>query len=161
MDDRILHHLRGAQEIWHAGDIGDLAVTDDLERIAPVRAVYGNIDDHRARATFPAAQRWTCGGLQFEMVHIGGRPGAYAPGVLAGLQTRRPDVFICGHSHILRIERDSRWGGLYMNPGAAGVHGFHAVRTLLRFDLLSGQIRNLEAVELGPRRGSGGIPVLA
>ncbi len=161
MDDRILHHLSGVDEIWHAGDIGDLAVTDALARVAPVRAVYGNIDDHRIRATFPDRAIWNCEGMQFEMLHIGGRPGAYARGVLAGLQERHPNVFICGHSHILRVERDLRWGGLYMNPGAAGIHGFHAVRTLLRFELLSGQIQHLEVVELGPRTRGGGNEVLA
>ena len=160
MDDRILHHLSGVDEIWHAGDIGDLAVTDALARVAPVRAVYGNIDDHRIRATFPVREAWGCGGLQLEMLHIGGRPGAYAAGVLQGLKERLPDVFICGHSHILRVERDHRWGGLYLNPGAAGIHGFHTIRTLLRFHLLSGQIQHLEVVELGPRTGGGRSEVL-
>lgn len=153
MDDRILHHLSQVDEIWHAGDIGDLAVTDALAAVAPLRAVYGNIDDHRARAEFPEEIRWECGGLKCLMRHIGGRPDRYASGVRALLQGERPDVFICGHSHLLRVERDARWGGLYVNPGAAGVHGFHRVRTLLRFSIEGGQIHNMEVVELGPRVG--------
>ena len=160
IDDRILHHFRGVDEIWHAGDIGQLAVTDALAQVAPVRAVFGNIDDHRIRATFPHTLNWDCGGLAFAMTHIGGRPGGYARGVLAELQARKPGVFICGHSHILRIERDPSWGGLYLNPGAAGMHGFHAMRTLVRFRVLSGQIQNLEVIELGTRTGDGGRKVL-
>ncbi len=150
-DDRILHHLRGVDEIWHAGDIGSLDVTDALAQVAPVRAVYGNIDDHHIRAEFPEEWRWECGGMQFLMRHIGGRPDRYASGVRNLLQRERPEAFICGHSHLLRVQRDASWGGLYINPGAAGVHGFHKVRTLLRFEVEGGQIQHMELVELGPR----------
>lgn len=150
-DDRILHHLSGVDEIWHAGDIGSLDVTDALAQVAPVRAVFGNIDDHRIRAEFPEEWRWECGGMRFLMRHIGGRPDRYASGVRTLLQSERPEAFICGHSHLLRVERDPSWGGLYINPGAAGVHGFHKVRTLLRFTVEAGQISEMELVELGPR----------
>lgn len=151
-DERILHHLKEVDEIWHAGDIGDLQVTDQLAKIAPLRAVYGNIDDHRIRSEFEEELRWNCSGLSVLMRHIGGRPDRYASGVRAMLQQERPDIFICGHSHLLRVQRDTSWGGLYMNPGAAGKHGFHKVRTLLRFTVVAGQISGMEAVELAPRR---------
>jgi predicted phosphodiesterase len=120
--------------------------------VAPVRAVFGNIDDHRIRAEFPEEWRWECEGMRFVMRHIGGRPDRYASGVRQWLQNERPDAFICGHSHLLRIQRDASWGGLYLNPGAAGLHGFHQVRTLLRFSVDEGQIHSMEAVELAPRR---------
>lgn len=157
MDDRIIHHLQGVDEIWHAGDIGTLDVTDRLAEIAPLRAVFGNIDDHRIRAEFREELRWETEGLNFLMRHIGGRPDRYASGVRTLLQHERPDVFICGHSHLLRIERDATWGGLYINPGAAGVHGFHRVRTILRFELHNGQINHMEAIELGPRVRNVGV----
>lgn len=151
LDDRILHHLEGCAEIWHAGDIGSFEVLDGLSAVAPVRAVYGNIDDHRMRSTCPERLVWDCAGLRCAMVHIGGHPGRYAAGIGAWLEAERPDIFLCGHSHILRVERDARWGGLFINPGAAGTHGFHRMRTLLRMEVVEGEIRGMEAVELGLR----------
>lgn len=158
MDERILHHLAGVDEVWHAGDIGQLAVVDALNQTAPVRAVFGNIDDHRVRAEFPLQHDWRVGNQRIIMLHIGGRPGRYASGVRAMLMAKRPDIFICGHSHLLRVERDASWGGLYMNPGAAGLHGFHKVRTLLRFDLHPERgVEGLEVVELGPRTAQSSV----
>ena len=151
IDDRILHHLQGVDEIWHAGDIGQLDVTDSLARIAPVRAVYGNIDCHLVRATFPEWQRIDVAGLSVHMVHIGGRPGRYAAGIRQHLSLERPDVFICGHSHLLRVERDESWGGLYINPGAAGLHGMHKTRTILSLEFSASKISQMKVVELGPR----------
>ena len=147
-DDRLTHHLQGCDEIWHAGDIGHFNVFDTMKSIAPVRAVPGNIDDHRMRSELPEMLEWHLQGMHFLMIHIGGRPGRYASGVRKLLDAKRPDVFICGHSHLLRIERDKSWDGLYMNPGAAGKHGFHQIRTLLRFQLVKGQIDQLEVIEL-------------
>jgi putative phosphoesterase len=151
MDDRILHHLKGCDEIWHAGDIGDLAVTDQLAKIAPLRVVYGNIDGAEIRTDCPEYLRFEAGGARIWMTHIGGRPGRYAAGIRAGLMTVRPDFFVCGHSHLLRVGRDKSWGGVYVNPGAAGHHGIHNVRTLLRFTLTMGKMDKLEVVELGSR----------
>tara|TARA_B110000503_G_C7133833_1_gene407961 strand:+ start:758 stop:1267 length:510 start_codon:yes stop_codon:yes gene_type:complete len=147
-DDRMTHHLQSVDEIWHAGDIGDFHVLDTMTQMAPVKAVYGNIDDHRMRSELPELLEWEIHGLKFMMLHIGGRPGRYASGVRRLLDAQRPDVFICGHSHLLRVEKDTSWGGLYINPGAAGKHGFHRIRTLLRFDIQLGLIENLEVVEL-------------
>jgi putative phosphoesterase len=152
MDDRILHHLTGVDEIWHAGDIGELLVIDQLAQKAKVLAVYGNIDDHKVRAEHPQMRDWQFGQQRILMLHIGGRPGRYASGVRRLLKEKSPDVFICGHSHLLRVEKDASWGGLYVNPGAAGLHGFHRVRTLLRFSLHPEfGISQMEVVELGGR----------
>jgi len=147
-DNRMDHYLESVDEIWHAGDIGSFTVLDAMARIAPVKAVFGNIDDHKMRCELPETIEWEVNGLKFFMIHIGGRPGRYASGVRRLLQEKQPDIFICGHSHLLRVEKDTSWGGLYINPGAAGKHGFHKVRTLLRFDVNSGIIENLEVVEL-------------
>jgi len=151
MDDRILHHLKGVDEIWHAGDIGDLKVTDSLMAVAPIRAVYGNIDSAKIRSEFPLHQRFILEGMRIWITHIGGRPGRYDYRLRERIFRDKPDLFICGHSHICMVKHDKSIGGVYMNPGAAGRHGFHKMRTLLRFSLDKGAVSNLEAVELGPR----------
>ncbi|NNC83889.1 MAG: metallophosphoesterase family protein [Flavobacteriales bacterium] len=151
MDERILHHLQGMDEIWHAGDIGDLSVTDALAAIAPLRGVYGNIDNAQIRAEFPLHQRFQIKGLKVWMTHIGGRPGNYDHRLRDQLYRDRPDLFICGHSHICLVKKDPAFGGIYLNPGAAGKHGFHKMRTLLRFTLQKGGLHQLEVVELGAR----------
>ena len=149
IDDRILHHLSSCDEVWHAGDIGDFKVTDALATVAPLVAVHGNIDDHLMRRTFPEHQHLEREGCRIWMTHIGGRPGRYAKGIRSGLDAHKPDIFVCGHSHLLLVQSVKTWGGIHLNPGAAGVQGFHKVRTLLRFDLESGKIRAPEVVELG------------
>ena len=151
MDDRILHHLSGCDEIWHAGDIGDFKVTDALALLKPLVAVHGNIDDHLIRRDFPEHQHFEREGCRIWMTHIGGRPGRHAKGIRAGLSAHRPDIFVCGHSHLLLVQKDKSWGGIHLNPGAAGRQGFHKVRTLLRFELKSGQVRDPEVVELGQK----------
>lgn len=151
IDDRILAHLESCDEIWHAGDIGSLHVTDRLAEVAPVRAVYGNIDNHKIRSEFPLNQNFNANGLKVWMTHIGGRPGKYDHRIRDHLYTVKPDIFICGHSHICKVQFDPSIQGLYMNPGAAGVHGFHHIRTLLRFSILDGKPDKMEVVELGPR----------
>ena len=151
IDDRILHHLAECDEIWHAGDIGSLTVTDALSSAAPLVAVHGNIDDHIIRSEFPEHHHFEREGLSIWMTHIGGRPGRYASGIRRGLMQHRPALFVCGHSHLLLVKKDPSWGGLYLNPGAAGRQGFHRMRTLLRFNLEQGAILNPEVVELGPR----------
>ena len=152
-DDRIAHHLSDCDEIWHAGDIGDLKVTDALARLNPNknRVVFGNIDDHQIRAEFEEDLHWEIQGLKFFMTHIGGRPGRYAKGIRAKLDIFQPDVFICGHSHLLMVKRDESWGGLYINPGACGKHGFHRKRTLITMLVSNGQLGDMKVIELGNR----------
>ncbi len=151
MDERILHHLQGADEIWHAGDIGSIAVMEPLEKIAPVRAVYGNIDGGEMRRIYPEHQIFEVAGLKVWITHIAGRPGAYPAGIREGIALHKPHIFICGHSHICLVKRDPKTGMIHMNPGAAGRHGFHKVRTMLKFKLDKGQISDLSVVELGAR----------
>ena len=135
-------------EIWHAGDIGPLSLTDRLEKWAPVRAVYGNIDDYRVRAHWPEHQRFTLEGVKVWITHIGGYPGRYDRRVREALRQNPPDLFICGHSHILKVMRDKKLQLLHMNPGAMGKQGFHHKRTLLRFTLEAGRVKDLEVGEL-------------
>ena len=151
LDPRLHDHFAGCDEIWHAGDIGDLAVTDELARWKPLRAVRGNIDDARARRTHPEHQRFTLEGVPVWITHIGGRPPRYDRRVIAELRNTPPALFVCGHSHICLVTYDAALGFLHMNPGAAGRHGFHAVRTALRFSLDAGKVKDLEVIELGPR----------
>lgn len=147
LDDRILAHVAEADEVWHAGDIGSLDVTDKITQLKPLRAVYGNIDDHEARVSFPLHNRFTLEGVDVWITHIGGYPGKYNPSIREELQTNPPKLFICGHSHILKVMPDKKLGLIHMNPGAVGKHGFHQVRTMLRFQLNQGAIENLEVIE--------------
>lgn len=151
LDDRVLHHFRECDEIWHAGDIGTSEVTDRLANLTRLRAVYGNIDGHELRLQFPEHQRWNCEGVEVWITHIGGQPGRYATHVREALRTNPPDVFICGHSHLCLVQRDPSGKFLYVNPGAAGTHGFHKIRTIIRFSISGGRMHDLEVIELGPR----------
>lgn len=151
IDSTILDYARQADEIWHAGDIGSITVTDQLAQIAPVRAVFGNIDDQLTRREFPEHLDFYCEGVQVYMTHIGGYPGKYAPGVRQRLKELKPKIFICGHSHILKVMYDKGYEVLHMNPGACGKSGFHAVRTMLRFQIEGENITNLEVIEIGKR----------
>jgi putative phosphoesterase len=156
-DHRITEHFANCHEIWHAGDIGDLEVIRNLSRIAPVVAVYGNIDGSPIRAKFPEHQRLVREGVDMWMTHIGGYPGSYDRRVRARLLENPPRLFISGHSHILKIIPDKRLGLLHMNPGSAGRSGLHQVRTLIRFELENGRIEEVDVIELGAR-SSGSIP---
>ncbi|MFV0166062.1 metallophosphoesterase family protein [Empedobacter falsenii] len=147
IDDRILEYAQQADEIWHAGDIGDISVTDKLAEIKPLRAVYGNIDDNKARAEFPLNNRFTLEGVDIWITHIGGYPGKYNPAIRKEITENPPKLFICGHSHILKVMPDKQLGLIHMNPGAVGKHGFQKVRTMLRFELNEGKIENLEVIE--------------
>lgn len=151
MDDRIKHHLADCDEIWHAGDIGDIAVTEQLASAKILRAVYGNIDNQMVRRVYPEYLYWELEGLKIIMIHIAGPFGKYTHQTRLLLQQFRPDILVCGHSHILKIAKDHTFKVMYMNPGAAGKHGFHQIRTMLKFDLDSGQIKNAVVVELGKR----------
>lgn len=147
IDDRILEYAQQADEIWHAGDIGDISVTDKLAEIKPLRAVYGNIDDNKARAEFPLNNRFTLENVDVWITHIGGYPGKYNPAIRKEITETPPKLFICGHSHILKVMPDKQLGLIHMNPGAVGKHGFQKVRTMLRFELNEGKIENLEVIE--------------
>ncbi|OAB76202.1 metallophosphoesterase family protein [Cochleicola gelatinilyticus] len=147
MDDAILKHVKEADEVWHAGDIGDLKVTDTIKKLKPLRAVYGNIDDVEARAEFPLHNRFVCEGVDVWITHIGGYPGRYNPSIREEIHNNPPKLFICGHSHILKVMPDKKTGLLHMNPGAIGTHGFHKARTMLRFQVYKGNISNLEVIE--------------
>ena len=151
LDERILAHAADADEIWHAGDVGSLDVVDRLQSLGrTVRGVYGNIDDAQMRRTWPQDQRFSIQGLRFWITHIAGPAGRLPTAIKNSLRAEPADVLICGHSHILRVGRDPS-GVMCMNPGACGVHGFHKVRTMLRFTIEAGQISDLAVVELGAR----------
>ncbi len=151
MDEGILTSLAECDEIWHAGDIGSVEVVGQLQALKPLRAVYGNIDGYPIRQMYPEHLRFEYEGLQVLMTHIGGYPGKYAPRIRQMLTANPPGLFICGHSHILKVIPDSNLHLLHINPGACGKEGFHKVRTLVRFTIKAGKIENLEVVELGLR----------
>jgi len=140
-------HITWANEVWHAGDIGDLAVTDEIALLKPLRCVYGNIDDDKARMQFPLHNRFNCDGMDVWITHIGGYPGRYNPAIRSEIYSNPPQLFICGHSHILKVMMDKKINCLHMNPGAVGMHGFHNKRTMLRFEIIAGKVLNLEVVE--------------
>ena len=151
-DPRILEYFKGMDEIWHAGDIGSPDVIDQLAQIANVRGVFGNIDGAEIRKVFKRDALFVCEKVPVWITHIGGYPGRYEKRVREYLSKySTPKLFITGHSHILKVMMDKRYGFLHMNPGAAGISGFHKVRTLIRFEIDGEKIQNLEVVELGPR----------
>ena len=151
LDPKIFESFQEVDEIWHAGDIGAIEVTDQLKKFKPLRAVYGNIDDHILRREFPEFNRFTIENVEVLLTHIGGKPGKYAKPALDALQEKAPKLFICGHSHILLVKMDLKFNMLWMNPGACGIKGFHQVKTLLRFEIDGDKIQNLEAIEIGKR----------
>ncbi|MDD2986580.1 metallophosphoesterase family protein [Flavobacterium sp.] len=151
LDDKILKYVDQADEVWHAGDIGDLDVTDEIKKRKPLRGVYGNIDDDKARMEFPLHNRFYCEEVAVLITHIGGYPGKYNPAIRPILQQNPPKLFICGHSHILKVQFDKTLNLLHMNPGAAGIHGFHQVRTMLRFEIEGAKIQALEIIEIEKR----------
>lgn len=151
IDDTILKYARQADEIWHAGDIGSFDVTDALGALKPVRAVYGNIDDHRLQKEFPLDDRFKCENVDVWMTHIGGYPNRYDRRIREQIKKNPPKLFISGHSHILKVMWDKNLNLLHMNPGSCGKNGFHQIRTMLRFDIDGEEIKNLEVIELGKR----------
>ena len=151
IDNQILKYVAQADEVWHAGDIGDLKVTDTIKTYKPLRAVYGNIDNEKARLEFPGNNRFLCENVDVLITHIGGYPGKYDRRIKDELLKNPPKLFICGHSHILKVMWDKKLNLLHMNPGAVGKYGFHAVRTMLRFVIDGDQIKDLEIIELEKR----------
>lgn len=148
LDEAIFKHFELCDEIWHAGDFGDIAVADTLAAFRPLRGVYGNIDGKDVRAVFPEHLRFNCEEVDVWMTHIGGYPNRYSPQVRKDIQLNPPQLFICGHSHILKVMYDQKLQCLHLNPGAAGKQGWHKVRTLLRFSINDNRIENLEVIEL-------------
>lgn len=151
LDDAIFEYFDKCDEVWHAGDFGSIGLVDQLENFKPIRGVYGNIDGKDIRARFPEENRFMCEGIDVLMIHIGGYPKRYQPRVRDAMFLKAPQLFIAGHSHILKVVYDTEFNCLHLNPGAAGKQGWHQVRTLLRFDIEGDEIQNLEVIELGNR----------
>ncbi len=150
LDPQVLDYFEGCDEIWHAGDFGTIKIANQLKKIAPVLGVYGNIDGKDIRDEYPLHQRFTRDGIDFWMTHIGGIPGRYCIPIREEMENNPPDVFICGHSHILKVARDQNLNKmLFINPGAAGKQGFQEMRTILRFEIDNGKIQNVEVINLG------------
>ena len=150
-DERYETYFGDCDEIWHAGDIGSDDLISRLEKIKPVRAVYGNIDGYVVRSVCSKVIVFTIEGVKVMMTHIGGYSGHYAPEIRKQLYDVRPALFITGHSHILKVMFDKTLECLHINPGAAGISGFHQVRTLVRFSIDGEKIKDLEVIELGAR----------
>lgn len=151
LDRRIKNYILKSDQVWHAGDIGDIKVLNDLASLKPVKSVYGNIDGQEVRLQTTEVNSFNCEGVSVLMLHIAGYPGRYNLMARKLINNYKPKLLICGHSHILKVIYDKKNRHLHMNPGAAGIYGFHKIRTMLRFEINKGKIDNLEAIELGPR----------
>lgn len=152
LDERILHFFKDCDEIWHAGDVGSIDVIDKLKAFKPTIGVYGNIDSHEIQTVFPEFQMIKREGVNIMITHIAGTPKRYNKAVSDKLKEVIPNMLVCGHSHILKVMADKQnYNMLYVNPGAAGKHGFHKMRTIIRLELNKGKIKNMEVVELGRR----------
>ena len=148
VDDHMMKYVKESDEVWHAGDIGTTQVTETIASLKPLRAVFGNIDNHELRLSFPEELLFECEDINIYMTHIGGRPGRYAKSISKKIKSIKPKIFICGHSHILKIQYDKVNQLLFINPGAIGKHGFHKVRTMVRFEIDKSDIKNMEVIEV-------------
>ncbi len=148
IDEKIINYCKNADEVWHAGDIGNLEVTDRIKEVSILRAVYGNIDDKNIRSEFPLDHKFIVENIPVWITHIGGYPYHYHHRIKESILLRPPKLFISGHSHILKVQYDKKLKLLHMNPGAAGTHGFHKVRTMLRFEIENTDIKHLEIIEM-------------
>ena len=151
IDDRILDYASQADEIWHCGDFGNPEIIEKLEKITTLRGVYGNIDGEKVRKIFPEISRFTVENVEVLMIHIGGYPGKYSPLTKKEIAEKAPNLFISGHSHILKAMYDQKNNLLHLNPGACGKEGWHKTRTMMRFEINGDKIENLEVIELGKR----------
>jgi putative phosphoesterase len=151
IDPKVYTYFRDVDEIWHAGDIGTMEAADELSEFKKLRAVFGNIDNQLIRSVFREVEIFNLDSVKILITHIGGYPGRYAKGIKQLLMSEKPDIFICGHSHILKVMYDKNLQLLHLNPGAAGNQGFHKIKTLLRFEINEGKIQNMEVIEMGPR----------
>jgi putative phosphoesterase len=152
LDEAVFKHFDNCHEIWHGGDFGTIAIAEKLAAFKPLKGVFGNIDGQDVRSVYPESLRWTCEAVEVYMTHIGGYPPKYNPAVKKILTAAPPQLFICGHSHILKIMFDDKLQCLHMNPGAAGMQGWHQVRTLIRFTIDGKDMRDCEVIELGRRK---------
>ncbi len=148
IDEKIINYCKNADEVWHAGDIGSLEVTNAIQEVSFLRAVYGNIDNKDIRSEFPLDNKFMAENVGVWMTHIGGYPNRYNSRVKQLLALRPPKLFISGHSHILKVQYDKKLKLLHMNPGAMGNHGFHKVKTMLRFEIDNTDIKKLEIIEI-------------
>lgn len=151
LDEKVFEHFKDVDEIWHGGDFGNAAIADALKAFKPLRGVYGNIDGYDISSEFPEELIFMCEDVKVFIKHIGGYPGRYAPGVKNIIAKEKPQLFISGHSHILKIQYDAALQCLHINPGAAGLQGWHKVKTLVRFVIDGREIKNCEVIELGKR----------
>ena len=151
LDKRFTKHFQNADEIWHAGDIGDIKIIDQLRMYAKVIAVWGNIDNHIIRSEFKENLFFKCEGAKVMMTHIGGYPGRYSKKIISIIEQANPDIFISGHSHILKVIYDKKNNLLHMNPGAVGDYGIHKVKTILSFIIEDEKVKNLNIIEF-PRK---------
>ncbi|NOT36127.1 MAG: metallophosphoesterase family protein [Saprospiraceae bacterium] len=148
LDQKILHHFEDCNEIWHAGDIGPGNILQLLQKICRVRVVWGNIDDATLRRQIPEVDLFQCEDFKIMMIHIAGKFGSYTPQVKQLIVEHKPEILVCGHSHILKIAQDKKFNVMYLNPGAAGTYGFHTVRTLIKFDVHEHNISNMRIIEM-------------
>jgi len=151
LDPKVEKYFKECDEIWHLGDVGNIEVIKQLTKIKPVRGVYGNIDGQEIRNVFPKELKFTCEEVKVWLVHIGGYPNRYSKDIKKRIEFNAPDLFITGHSHILKVMYDKKLSLLHINPGAAGKSGFHKVKTLVRFTIDKKNIKDLEVIELGPK----------
>lgn len=151
LDTKLIKHIKNADEVWHAGDIGTYTICEEIQKYKPLKAVYGNIDGQDIRKTYPENLIFNCEKVKVLITHIGGYPNKYPSRVKNLLLEHTPNLFICGHSHILKVMYDKELNLLHINPGACGVHGFHNVKTVVRFDIDGTEIKNLAIIELGSR----------
>tara|TARA_B100001113_G_C20800779_1_gene488106 strand:+ start:54 stop:554 length:501 start_codon:yes stop_codon:yes gene_type:complete len=152
LDERFFPHFNKADEIWHAGDIGNISVTEKLKEFASIKAVWGNIDNSKIRNTFTKNLYFQCEQINIMMTHIGGYPGRYNKDILSIIKNKKIDLLISGHSHILKVMYDQKYNFLYMNPGAIGDYGIHKVKTILSFNIDGDKIKKLKVVEFDRKR---------
>lgn len=151
LDDAVFKHFENCDEIWHAGDFGNIELADKLAAFKPLKGVFGNIDGKDVRQVYPEHLRFMCEDVDVWMTHIGGYPGRYSAAVKPEIYNNPPKLFITGHSHILKVVFDKKINCLHLNPGAAGKQGWHKVRTLMRFNINGDKIQDLEVIELNSR----------
>jgi hypothetical protein len=148
IDDKFFNFFEPCDEIWHAGDFGSLELADKISAFKPLRGVHGNVDDYKTRLVYPETQYFTIENVSVFMIHIGGYPGKYSAAARTALLSYKPKIFVCGHSHILKVMYDEKYGTLVMNPGSAGWYGQQPKRTVLRFNISDSEIKDLEICEL-------------
>lgn len=151
LDEKLFKYIQTVDEVWHAGDIGNIPVCTEIEKLKPLRAVYGNIDGQDVRKSYPENNIFVCEQVKVFITHIGGYPNRYNLEAKKIIEQEKPNLFICGHSHILKVMYDKKYNLLHLNPGACGIHGFHQVKTVLRFAIDGTEIKNMEIIELGKR----------